>query len=238
MDYIYRKTKYTTMNFQIIENGTFAALKVNLEKGESVKAESGAMVAKDIGIELEGKMEGGLFGGLGRMLAGEKMFIQTLKATQSAGEVILAPTMLGDIVEINVEDGQIWNVAKDGFFAGDPKLQVSTKMQNLAKGLFSGEGFFVVKVSGSGKLFVSSFGAVIKVDIAEGKEYIVDNHHLVAWPERTKIKIEKASKGWINSFTSGEGLVTRITGPAEIYIQTRNVQAFGSWMGNFIPIKK
>lgn len=226
------------MNFQIIENGTFAALKVHLEKGEGFKAESGAMVAKDTGIEIEGKLEGGLLGGLGRMLAGETMFVQTLEANKDAGEVILAPTMLGDIIEIDVEQGKIWNVAKDGFFAGDVRLKVSTKMQNLAKGLFSGEGFFVVKVSGEGKLFVSSFGAVIKVDIEAGKEYIVDNHHLVAWPENTTIKIEKASKGWINSLTSGEGLVTRITGPAQIYIQTRNAKAFGSWMGRFVPLKK
>lgn len=226
------------MNFQIIENGTFAALKVHLEKGEGFKAESGAMLAKDSGIEIEGKMEGGLLGGLGRMLAGETMFVQTLQAIKDAGEVILAPNMLGDIIEIDVEEGEIWNVAKDGFFAGDARLKVSTKMQNLAKGLFSGEGFFVVKVSGQGKLFVSSFGAVMKIDIAPGKDYIVDNHHLVAWPEHTNIKIEKASKSWLNSLTSGEGLVTRISGPAEVYIQTRNAKAFGSWMGRFIPIKK
>jgi uncharacterized protein (TIGR00266 family) len=128
-------------------------------------------------------------------------------------------------------------VAKDGFFAGEEGLRISTKMQNLAKGLFSGEGFFVVKVSGEGKAFLSSFGAVVKVNIEAGKDYIIDNHHLVAWPDNAKIKIEKASKGWINSLTSGEGLVTKITGPTEVYIQTRNVQAFSSWMGQFLKLK-
>ncbi|MFT6014076.1 MAG: hypothetical protein ACI860_001788 [Chitinophagales bacterium] len=116
-------------------------------------------------------------------------------------------------------------------------MRISTKMQNLAKGLFSGEGFFVVKVSGEGKAFLSSFGAVVKVNIEAGKDYIIDNHHLVAWPDNAKIKIEKASKGWINSLTSGEGLVTKITGPTEVYIQTRNVQAFSSWMGQFLKLK-
>ncbi|MFT4970377.1 MAG: hypothetical protein ACI9O4_002133 [Chitinophagales bacterium] len=225
------------MNFQIIENGTFAALKIQLEKGEGIKAEAGAMVAKDVSIQIEGKLEGGLLGGLGRILAGETMFVQTLKAKESAGEVILAPTMLGDIIELDVEVGVVWNVAKDGFFAGEEGLRISTKMQNLAKGLFSGEGFFVVKVSGEGKAFLSSFGAVVKVNIEAGKDYIIDNHHLVAWPDNAKIKIEKASKGWINSLTSGEGLVTKITGPTEVYIQTRNVQAFSSWMGQFLKLK-
>lgn len=226
------------MNFEIIENGAFAALKVSLEKGEGIKAESGAMVSKDSSIEIEGKMDGGLLGGLGRMLAGETMFLQTLTANSSAGEVILAPTMIGQIIELNLDGNSIWNVAKDGFFAGDVDLKVSTKMQNLAKGLFSGEGFFVVKISGKGKLFVSGFGAIQKIHIAAGKDYIVDNHHLVAWPENANIKIEKASKGWLNSLTSGEGLVTRITGPTEVFIQTRNPRSFGTWMGGFVPIKK
>jgi uncharacterized protein (TIGR00266 family) len=226
------------MNFEIIANGTFAALKVMLARGESIKAESGAMVSMDTTIEVEGKLDGGILGGLGRILAGETMFLQTLSATEEDGEVILAPTMLGNIVEIDLDGNTTWNIAKDGFFAGDMNLTISTKMQNLSKGLFSGEGFFVVKVSGQGTLFASSFGSIVKVDIGAGKDYIIDNHHLVAWPENTKIKIEKASKGWLSSFTSGEGLVTRVSGPSEVYIQTRNAKAFGSWMGGHIPLKK
>ncbi|MCD8529190.1 MAG: TIGR00266 family protein [Chitinophagales bacterium] len=226
------------MKFEIIEKGAFAALKVSLQAGEAVKAESGAMVSKDTSIEIEGKMEGGLLGGLGRMLAGETLFLQTLRAGTTSGDVILAPTMTGDIIEIDLDGNTVWNVAKDGFFAGDIGLDISTKMQNLAKGLFSGEGFFVVKISGKGKLFVSSFGSVIKVNIDAGKEYVVDNHHLVAWPENAQIKIEKAAKGWLNSIKSGEGLVTKISGPTEIYIQTRNAYAFGNWMGGFLPLKK
>jgi uncharacterized protein (TIGR00266 family) len=226
------------MDFEIIANGTFAALKVKLKKGESIKAESGAMVCKDTTIDVEGKLDGGILGGLGRILAGETMFLQTLSANEGDGEVILAPTMLGNIVELDLFGDTTWNIAKDGFFAGDMNLTISTKMQNLAKGLFSGEGFFVVKVSGKGKLFASSFGSIVKINIEAGKDYIIDNRHLVAWPENTKIKIEKASKGWLSSFTSGEGLVTRVSGPAEVYIQTRNVRAFGSWMGEHIPLKK
>ena len=226
------------MKFEIIENGTFAALKVALKQGEAIKAESGAMVSKDVTIEVEGKMDGGLLGGLGRMLAGETMFLQTLTAKSGDGEILLAPTMIGQIIDLDLSGKVVWNVAKDGFFAGDLGLKISTKMQNLAKGLFSGEGFFVVKVSGSGKVFVSGFGAIQKISIEAGKEYIVDNHHLVAWPENAKIKIEKASKGWLNSLTSGEGLVTRITGPTDIYIQTRNARSFGAWMGGFLPLKK
>jgi uncharacterized protein (TIGR00266 family) len=224
------------MKHTIFDQGAFASLKVELDKGESIKAESGAMVSMDSNIEIDGKSDGGLLGGLGRILAGEKFFFQTLRAAEGPGVVILAPTMLGNIQEINLED-EIWNVQKDGFFAGDVDLNVSTRMQNLAKGLFSGEGFFILKISGKGKLFVSSFGGILKIDIPKGREYIVDNHHLVAWPESIPMKIEKASTSWLSSISSGEGLVVRFKGPGTVYIQTRNSRGFGSWIKQFIPTK-
>jgi uncharacterized protein (TIGR00266 family) len=221
---------------KIFDQGAFASLEVELAKGESIKAESGAMVSMDANIELTGNAEGGLLGGLGRMLAGEKFFLQTITANNKTGKVMLAPTMLGNIQEIDLND-ETFNVQKDGFFAGEAALNISTKMQNLTRGLFSGEGFFVLKISGTGKLFVSSFGGIVKIDIPKNSEYIVDNSHLVAWPDSLDFKIEKASKSWLNSIKSGEGLVVRFKGPGSIYIQTRNSKSFGSWIKQFIPSK-
>lgn len=224
-------------NFELLYQGSNAMLKVKLDSGESIKAESGAMVSMSSTIDVEGKMEGGLLGGFGRMLSGEKFFFQTLKASRGAGEVLLAPSSLGDLKAIELDGTIKYTVQKDGFFAGSDSLTVSTKMQNLAKGMFSGEGFFVMEVSGKGLLFVSSFGAIHELNVAAGEDIIIDNQHLVAWPSNANFKIEKASSGWVSSFTSGEGLVCRFTGPAKILIQTRNAPSFGSWVGKYIPTK-
>lgn len=226
------------MKFEILESDTFAALKVSLKKGEAVKAESGAMLSMDSSINVEGKIEGGLLSGIGRMLAGETIFIQTISAPAKAGEVILAPTNIGSIVEIDIEQNTVWNVAKGSFFVADESIEVSNKLQNLTRGLFSGEGFFVVKLSGKGKAFLSSFGAVFKKEIKKGEDYIVDNHHLVAWNADAQIDIQKASSSWLNSFKSGEGLVTKISGPAIVYVQTRNPKSFGGWLSGVLPVKK
>jgi len=212
-------------------------LKVNLEPGESLKAESGAMVAMTNTVDVEGKMEGGLLGGLGRMLAGEKFFFQTLKANRGAGEVLLAPSYLGDLKPIELDGSVTYTVQKDGFFAGSDSLNVSTKLQNLAKGMFSGEGFFVMEVSGTGLLFVSSFGAIHEINLGQGEEIIIDNQHLVAWPSNIQFTIDKASAGWVSSFTSGEGLVCKFRGPGKILIQTRNASSFGHWISRYVPAK-
>src|SRR5262249_6696264 len=112
-----------------------------------------------------------------------------------------------------------------------------TKMQNLTKGLFSGEGFFVVKVSGSGTLFVSSYGSIHPIDLADGEEMVIDNSHLVAWPEGLDYKIQKAAAGWVSSLTRGAGLVWGYRGPARVLCQTRSAGGLGAWLRQFIPTR-
>lgn len=214
------------LKHELLYKGSNTMLKVWLNQGENIKAESGAMVAMSSTIDVNGKLEGGLLGGLGRMLAGEKFFFQTLKASRGEGEVLLSPTHLGDIQSINLEGETQYLVQKDGFLAGSASLEISTKMQDLAKGFFSGEGFFILKIGGKGTLFVSSYGAIHELELAAGEEMVIDNQHLVAWPENMDFTIEKASKGWVSSLTSGEALVCRFKGPGKVYIQTRNPESF------------
>lgn len=195
------------------------------------------MVAMSNTIELEGKMEGGILGGLGRMLTGESLFLQTLTAKRGPGEVLLAHAIPGDIQELHMDGSYDYILQKDGFLAGSSSLSIETKMQNLAKGVFSGEGLFVVRIKGQGNLFVSSYGSIHALDIPAGEEMIIDNGHLVAWPDTMHYSIEKAASGWISSLTSGEGLVCRFRGPGRVLIQTRNPGSFGAWVRQFIPTK-
>ncbi len=218
------------VSYEILYSGANSMLRAKLPAGGSLKAESGAMVAMSPTMDVEGKMEGGLLGGLGRMLSGENFFFQTLKAQRGAGEVYLSPVALGTLQAIDMDGSDTYVVQKNGFFAGTEGIQVNTKMQNLSSGFLSGQGFFVLKIGGRGLLFISSYGAIHPLDIPAGEEFIIDNEHLVAWPEHVNFEIEAASSGWISSFTSGEGLVCRFRGPARVYIQSRNPGAFGNWV--------
>ncbi len=224
------------MKYKIHYKDSFSLLEVELDRGEGVKAESGAMVSMDDTIDVEGKAEGGILKGLGRMFAGESFFFQTLVANRGVGRATLAPTTVGGIVPIQL-DGGSYSVQKDGFLAASNGVNIDTKMQNLAKGILSGEGFIILKVHGNGVVFVSSHGAIHEIEIPAGKEVVIDNGHLVAWPDTMNYKIEKASKGWISSMTSGEGLVCRFSGPGKVYIQTRNPQSFAAWLSALLPSK-
>ncbi|WP_240416114.1 TIGR00266 family protein [Paenibacillus periandrae] len=223
------------MKYEILYQGAFPLVKIELEKGENVKAESGAMVSMTPNIDLKGTVDGGLMRGLGRMLSGEKFFFQELTATQGRGEVLLAPAAIGDVQAIELDGSYKLYVQKDGFLAGTNGIQVNTKMQNLMKGFLSGEGFFIVEISGSGTVFLSSYGAIHAVNLGPGEERIIDNGHLVAWPDYMNYTIEKASKGWISSITSGEAAVCRFRGEGVVLIQTRNPAGFASWIKTFLP---
>lgn len=224
------------MDYKILYENTFPIVQAVLQSGESIKAESDAMVTMSSTIDVEGSMEGGVFQGIGRMLSGEKFFFQTLTARRGKGEVLLAPSIPGGIQDVELDGSYGLCVQKDGFLAGTQGIVVSTQMQNLTRGLFSGEGFFVVKITGTGTVFVNSYGAIHAINIPENEEAIIDNGHLVAWPDYMQYTMEKASsRGWISSFTSGEGLVCRFRGPGTVLIQTRNPKAFGSWIQTLIP---
>jgi len=223
------------MQYKILYQGAFPLVQAYLQHGETIKAEYDAMVGMADTIDVEGKMDGGLLGGISRMIAGESFFFQTLTARRGPGEVLLAPSTPGDIIDIELDGSYSMLVQKDGFLAGSAELVVSTKMQNLAQGIFSGEGFFIVKISGKGIVFINTYGGIHMINLEPGQEYVIDNSHLVAWPDYMHYTIEKASKGWISSFTSGEVAVCRFKGPGPIIIQTRNPRGFGNWIRNFIP---
>ncbi len=226
------------MNFKIIYPGAFSTLQVNLAEGEGIKAESGAMITMTDTMDVDSKMERGLLGGITRkLLTGETLFFQSLKASRGAGEVLLASAYPGEIEILELDGSEEYLLQKDGFLAAEEGIEISTKAQNLTKGLFSGEGFFVMRVSGKGKIAISTYGGIHKITLAPGETRVIDNSHMVCWSANANYKIEKASRGWVSSFTSGEGLVCRFQGPGEVYIQTRNSPGFGSWIRQFMPTR-
>lgn len=217
------------MEYQILYQDAFPIVKCQLRRGERIKAESDAMIAMSSTIEVSGGVEGGIMKGLTRMFSGESFFFQYLSASRGDGEVLFGHSTPGGIIDVELDGSYGLLVQKNGFLAATEGVEIGTKVQNLAKGFFSGEGLFIVEISGKGTVFLSSYGAIHAVNLAPGEEYIVDNGHLVAWADYMQYHIEKASNGWGSSIMSGECLVCRFRGPGVVLIQTRNPNGFRNW---------
>ncbi len=220
-------------SFEILHQPSFALAVVQLAAEQSIQAEAGAMVSMSANVELQSQMKGGLMGALKRAVGGESAFVSTFTARGGPGEVTLAPGGPGDIAAIEMGN-QLFFVQSSSYLAGDAGLNVDTRWGG-AKSFFGGEGLFVLQVSGTGLLLLSSFGAIHRKRLEAGERYVVDTGHLVAWEGTTQYTLRKAAQGIFRSFVSGEGSVAEFTGPGELLIQTRNLAAFAGLMKPFFP---
>jgi len=220
--------------WEIEHKGAFALAVVKLQTDQSIHAEAGAMVSMSGNVELQSEMKGGVFGALKRAVGGESAFVSIFTARGGSGEVSLAPGAPGDVAGIEMSN-QTFMVQSSSYLAGDATLQVDTKFGG-AKSFFGGEGLFVLNISGSGLLLVSSFGSIHRKVLRPGEQYVVDTGHLVAWEGHMQYELRKAAKsGLLRSFLSGEGMVAEFSGPGEILIQTRNLAAFAGLLKPFFP---
>jgi uncharacterized protein (AIM24 family) len=119
---------------------------------------TGAMIAMTPTITLKGSVKFSLK----KLVAGGEMSKSTYTGP---GELLLAPSSIGDITIIKLGGHEQWSVGKDAFLACTQGIVSEYKSQGFGKAMFSGEGLFVYKISGQGILWCTSFGAIIRKDV-------------------------------------------------------------------------
>lgn len=206
----------------------FSFLTVIIPSGETLKVEASAMATMDTNIKMKTKLKGGF----GRVLTGESLFINDFTAEKGDGEIGIAPGSPGDMEHVHLNNSAIF-LQNSAYVCSTPEVNLETKWQGFVKGFFSGAGLFLVKCSGVGDLWFSTYGAMIPIDV-DG-EYVVDNNHVVAFEESLDYTIGKV--GGYKSLFFSEGLVCRFHGHGRVWIQTRKVPAFSSWVYPFRPKK-
>lgn len=225
------------MRIEILDGGAFASALVSLNPGESFVSESGAMFRASANIDIDVTTKslgtGGIFGGLKRMVAAENFFFSTYQVTNSQpGEVGLAPTLQGEVFQVDVEPTTAWLCTGGSYLGSGPGLLIDTRFQGF-KGLLSGESLSYLRVSGSGPLLVTAFGRIVEMQVQD--RLIVDTGHVVAFEETLEYKVTKAGGSWVQSFLAGEGMVLDFTGQGKILVQSHNPSAFGKEIGPLLP---
>ena len=223
------------MKYEVKYGPAYALGIISLEAGEKIQAETGAMVSMSDSIKIETGMRGGILGGLKRsMLGGESFFLNTFEAEQQ-GEVTIAPALPGDIMALDLA-GQTLLIQSGSFLAATPDIEIDTKWGG-AKTFFSREGLFMLKCTGSGTIFVSSYGGIHLVELEPGQRYIVDTGHMVAFDDSVTYDVGRVGS-WKSTLLGGEGLVCKLTGPGRFYLQTRNPESFVEWLIPKLPGKR
>ena len=221
------------MQIDVMYRPAHSLARVLLPPGESIVAESGAMVGMSPNVQMQTQSQGGLMGGLKRMFGGESFFRNTFTAQGSPGEVLLAHSLCGDMVVLDMTQAGYF-VQSSSFIASTANVNIETKVGGF-RSFFAGEGVFVLKATaaGPGQMLVGAFGGVEQLN-CDGN-LVIDTGHLVAWDATLTYSVGKSGSGWIASFLSGEGLVCQFTGQGRIWIQSRNPTAYGQTVGKLLP---
>lgn len=212
-------------HYTIEHSPAYASLILNLKPNQTVVVEASAMAAMDSCIEMETKIRGGAIQGLKRMLGGESLFMNEFTAQGQRGQLYVSPGVPGDIQHYRLGGGQeSLMVQSSGFVAASPTVNVDSQFQGL-KGFFSGESLFLLRLTGEGSVWFSSYGGIIEIPV-EGS-YVVDTGYIVAFEESLSYQVEMLGglswRGIRTGILGGDGLVCRFQGRGRLWIQSRNL---------------
>lgn len=206
------------MQYKIV-GGSFPAVSCQLQSGEAMNCQSGAMVWMDPSISMKTEA-GGIGKALGRMFSGESLFMNKYVA-ESDGEIAFGASFPGEIRAVEIGPGKTVIAQKSSYLASTEGVQMDVFFQKkVGAGFFGGEGFIMQKYSGSGTVFVEIGGGACEFELQAGQQKILDTGYLVMMDDTCTMDIKTVS-GIKNALFGGEGLFnTVVTGPGKIVVQT------------------
>lgn len=223
------------MNYSI-KGETLPVLVINLSAGETVKATPGAMGWINEAIEFTSEMDGGLFKGIGRMFAGEKLFFSHFISRANNGLISFPSSLPGKIIPLELEPGQSIIAQKGSYLCSTESINLSvTFSKRFGAGLLGGEGFILQKIAGPGLAFFEVDGECIEYSLAPGETLKIDTGHIAMFESTVTYDIEMV-KGVKNILFGGEGMfLARLRGPGEVWLQSMPISKLASKIIPFVP---
>ena len=218
-----------------IKGGAFPIVICTLQRGETMKNETGAMSFMTSEMKMETNTGGGLLKGLGRALSGDSIFLNFFTAQADNQKIGFSARTPGKIFPIKLDGTNTIIGQKNAFLAAEEGVDLDIYFKNkLGTGIFGGEGFILQKFSGVGMAFIEIDGEVIERELAPGEQLLLDPGHLAAMDESVGFDIERV-KGAKN-ILFGEGLFfARLTGPGKVWIQTMPISKLAQAIMPFLP---
>lgn len=201
---------FGSVNFEVVEKETLKFLKAEFESS-AVRYESGGMYYMQGNLDLEANMPSA--GGFLKAMVTRESVVKPV--IRGSGTVWFEPSF-GNFTIMDLKNEE-WILDKGAYFASEMGIEIGSFTNKSISGLFSGEGFFQTKVSGSGKVVILSNGPLETIELNNGK-LVVDGSFAVARQASVQLTVAKANKGIFGSMISGEGIVNTFTGTGKVLI--------------------
>ena len=216
-----------------IEGGEMQFVEIELDPGESVIAEAGAMMYMTDHIEMttvfgdgsgqDGGFMGKLLGAGKRLITSESLFITVFTNNgQEKGHAAFAAPHPGRILAMDLRQvGGTLICQKDSFLCAAKGVSIGIAFQKkLGVGLFGGEGFIMQRLEGDGLAFVHAGGHLHQLELERGEALRVDTGCIVALEQSIDYDVEFVG-GIKTTLFGGEGLFfARLRGPGRVWLQS------------------
>lgn len=211
----------------------------DVEPGETLITEGGAMSWMSPNMKMETTSGGGLGKMFGRMFSGDSLFLNRYTAHGGMGQIAFASSFPGSIRAIEIQPGQDVIVQKSSFLAAQEGVDLSVFFQKrFGSGLFGGEGFIMQKLSGRGTAFVEIDGYAVEYNLTATQSIIVDTGYLAMMDATCSMDIVTVP-GVKNALFGGEGIFnTVVRGPGKIILQTMPVNKVAGAIIPYIPVSR
>ena len=209
----------------------------DVEPGETLITEGGAMSWMSPNMKMETTSGGGLGKMFGRMFSGDSLFLNRYTAQGGMGQIAFASSFPGSIRAIEIAPGKDIIVQKSSFLAAQEGVDLSVFFQKrFGSGLFGGEGFIMQKLSGHGTAFVEIDGYAVEYNLTATQSIIVDTGYLAMMDATCSMDIVTVP-GVKNALFGGEGIFnTVVRGPGKIVLQTMPVNKVAGAIIPYIPV--
>jgi uncharacterized protein (TIGR00266 family) len=224
-------------------------VEVELDPGESVVAEAGALMYMTQGVQMEtifgdgsSRGQGGLMGALlgagRRVLTGESLFMTVFTAQSGARErVAFAAPFPGRIVPMDLQKlGGELICQKDSYLCAAKGVSIGIAFQKkIGVGLFGGEGFIMQRLQGDGMTFVHAGGMLTELQLGPGETLRVDTGCLVALQPSVSYDVQFVGNVKTALF-GGEGIFfATLTGPGHVWLQSLPLSRMADRIAKAIP---
>jgi len=205
-----------------IEGTTLPILTLTLNNGESVYSSGGSLVSMSESIKMSTELVGGFTKAIRRLAGRETMFLTRFISEADDARISLSDSQVPGTTKAFYMDGNSELICeRASFLCSESSVDLDiTFLRKVSAGIFGGEGFVFLKLSGTGWVFLHPYGEIKEYTLKEGEPLYVSTGKLVAFDKSVTFEVVFLKK-IRNIFFSKEGLfITKMTGPGKVYVQS------------------
>ncbi|MCF0151267.1 MAG: AIM24 family protein [Firmicutes bacterium] len=203
------------MNYEIWGQAT-PAVTIHLDKGETLSTHEGGMSWMSADMEMTPAGSKGLFGP-------KESFSTNYVAKADNQEITFSATRSGEIKVFDIAPGKEIIAQESLLLCAEPTVEAKTFQANISGSLYGNPGYMYQQYEGQGKLFLEFRGAVKQKYLEAGEKLIAESGNAAAWEATVSHEVQFVRDSKSMLFKGKGTLITVLTGPGKVYLQTAPV---------------